>query len=79
MEWIEHTRMYISSFNIKVLMECGESGEDASVNANRILRNRGPIWTDGRRPEVRIGPQFRRMRFAFTDVPEPDSPHLHCY
>ena len=26
-----------------------------------------------------LHPQFRRMRFAFTDVPEPDSPHLHCY
>ena len=45
----------------------GESGEDASVNANQILRNWGSI---------RIGPKFRRMRFTFTDVPELDSLHL---
>ena len=36
------------------LEECHESSEGASVNVNRILRNWGAIWTDGRRPEVRI-------------------------
>ena len=61
------------------MMECGESGEDASGNADQILRNRGSIWTEGRRPEVRIEPLFRRMRSAFPDVSEPDSSHTHCY
>ena len=37
-------------------MECGESGEDASVNATQILRNWSLIWADGRMLEVRIGP-----------------------
>ena len=28
---------------VHALMECGESGEDASGNADQILRNRGSI------------------------------------
>ena len=32
----------------------------------------------GRRSAL-IEPQFRRMRSAFMDVPEPDSWHSHCY
>ena len=55
------------------LMECGESGEDASGNADQILRNRGSIWTEGRRPEVRIEPQFRRMKIVFPNTSEPDA------
>ena len=48
------------TLHVVPLMECGESGEDASVNANRILRNGGAIWTDGRRPEVRIAPPISK-------------------
>ena len=63
------------------LEECDESGEGASINAYRILRNWG--CNMDRRPQAGgpywLHPQFRRMRFAFTDVPEPDSPRLHCY
>ena len=61
------------------LKECGESGEGASINANRILRNWGAIWTDGRRPEVRIAPPISKNEVRIIDVPEPDSSHLHCY
>ena len=38
----------------------------------------GAIWTDGRRPEVRIGPQFRRTRSVFTDMSKPESLYSHC-
>ena len=38
----------------------------------------GPIRTDGRRPEGRIGLQFWRMRSVFTDASEPESQYSHC-
>ena len=63
----------------KKLGECRESGEDASGNADQVPRNWGPMWTDGRRPEVCIGPQFRGTRSAFPDVSKPDSWQSHCY
>ena len=61
------------------LEECHESSEGASVNANQILRNWG--CNMDRQPQAGgpYCPQFRRMRLAFTDVPELDSWHLHCY
>ena len=61
------------------LEECHESSEGASVNVNRILRNWGAIWTDGRRPEVCIALPISKNEVRIINVPEPDSPHLHCY
>jgi hypothetical protein len=61
------------------MIEYRESGEDISENTVWILRNWGAIRTDGRRPEVRIGPQFRRMKTVFSDMSEPDSRCSHCY
>ena len=62
------------------LEECHEPSEGASVNANRNSEKLGVQYgptAAGRRAV--LDPQFRRMRLAFTDVPEIDSWHLHCY
>ena len=59
-----------------VLEECGESGEDASENADRILRNweYGPTAA-GRRSVFPI----LKNEVCISDVSEPDSSHIHCY
>ena len=45
-------------------------------NSEKLGVQYGPTAA-GRRSVLH--PQFRRMRSAFTDVSEPDSPHTHCY
>ena len=59
--------------------ECGESGEGASVNAYRYSEKLGVQYGPTAAGRRSVLAQFRRMRVAFTDVSEPDSPHTHCY